>query len=252
MKINEIERLLGITRANIRYYEAEDLVHPKREDNGYRDYSEKDVDELKKILVLRKMGIPVSSIRKIFNGDLTLQDAARQSVDDLQAQMAELSGALSLCEEIANSNYSVEEMDTSSIMTKIQTEEDKGIRFISIANDLLDFESKSLGIYVGDKNDSIGVKAKNLTLFILAVAVTWGVLWKIFKWGPFWENFLSVLIVNSSLILLYGVIFFIGRKNAKAGDIALKTVRIIAGIILISVLIFLVIVLLNSKLHFWY
>lgn len=116
----------------------------------------------------------------------------------------------------------------------------------------MDFESKSLGIYVGDKNDSIGVKAKNLTLFILAVAVTWGVLWKIFKWGPFWENFFSILIVDSSLILLYSVIFFIGRKNAKAGDIALKTVRIIAGIILISVLIFLVIVLLNSKVHFWY
>lgn len=48
MKINEIEELLQISRANVRFYEKEGLLHPKRGDNGYRDYSEEDIACLKK------------------------------------------------------------------------------------------------------------------------------------------------------------------------------------------------------------
>ena len=40
MTIKEIETLSGLTRANIRFYEAEGLIAPARGENGYRDYSE--------------------------------------------------------------------------------------------------------------------------------------------------------------------------------------------------------------------
>ncbi|MFA6783241.1 MAG: MerR family DNA-binding transcriptional regulator, partial [Sedimentibacter sp.] len=40
MLIKEIENLSGMERANIRFYEREGLITPKRLDNGYRDYSE--------------------------------------------------------------------------------------------------------------------------------------------------------------------------------------------------------------------
>ena len=39
LKINEVEALVGITRKNIRFYEAEGLLSPRRNSqNGYRDY----------------------------------------------------------------------------------------------------------------------------------------------------------------------------------------------------------------------
>ncbi|MCD7863637.1 MAG: MerR family transcriptional regulator [Lachnospiraceae bacterium] len=47
-KIREIEALFGMTRANIRFYKAEGLLNPAREENGYRDYSEEDLEILKK------------------------------------------------------------------------------------------------------------------------------------------------------------------------------------------------------------
>ena len=40
MKINEAEQLLGITKANIRFYEKEGLLTPSRNESSYREYSD--------------------------------------------------------------------------------------------------------------------------------------------------------------------------------------------------------------------
>ena len=40
MKINEVEAAVGVTKKNIRFYEEEGLISPRRESgNGYRSYS---------------------------------------------------------------------------------------------------------------------------------------------------------------------------------------------------------------------
>ena len=50
MKIYQVEELVGITKKNIRFYEEEGLLNPERDPlNGYRDYTLKDVQQLKKI-----------------------------------------------------------------------------------------------------------------------------------------------------------------------------------------------------------
>ena len=58
MKINEVEALVGITKKNIRFYEAEGLLSPRRNSqNGYRDYGTPEVDALRRIKLLRKLGV---------------------------------------------------------------------------------------------------------------------------------------------------------------------------------------------------
>lgn len=50
MTIKEVEERTGLTRSNIRFYEKEKLIQPIRnESNGYREYTEKDVEDIKKI-----------------------------------------------------------------------------------------------------------------------------------------------------------------------------------------------------------
>mgnify|MGYP003270895281 CR=1 FL=1 len=50
MKINEVEAAVGVTKKNIRFYEEEGLISPRREPgNGYRSYSEADVERLRRI-----------------------------------------------------------------------------------------------------------------------------------------------------------------------------------------------------------
>ena len=63
--IKEVEKKLNITRANIRFYEKEGLLQPKRCDNEYRDYSEDDLKRLEKILIFRKCNISIENIQHI-------------------------------------------------------------------------------------------------------------------------------------------------------------------------------------------
>ena len=59
MKINEVEALVGITKKNIRFYEDAGLLFPRRNsENGYRDYGDADVEILRRIKLLRKLGFP--------------------------------------------------------------------------------------------------------------------------------------------------------------------------------------------------
>lgn len=56
MNIKEIEQRTGLSRANIRYYEDEGLLHPPRRENGYRDYGPEELDALLRIRLLRRLG----------------------------------------------------------------------------------------------------------------------------------------------------------------------------------------------------
>ena len=48
MNIKETEARTGMTRANIRYYEAEGLIAPMRKENGYRKYAGETIRYLNK------------------------------------------------------------------------------------------------------------------------------------------------------------------------------------------------------------
>ena len=43
MKINEVEKITGLTKKAIRLYELRGLITVERGENGYRDYSERDI-----------------------------------------------------------------------------------------------------------------------------------------------------------------------------------------------------------------
>lgn len=59
---NEIQHKTGLTRKAIEYYEEKGLINPQKNENGYRNYSENDLNILKKIALLRKIGMNVGEI----------------------------------------------------------------------------------------------------------------------------------------------------------------------------------------------
>ena len=93
MKINEAETILGVPKATIRFYEKEGLLSPKRNSNSYREYSDADIERLKKIIVFRKIGMPVEHIKMVLNSELPLKTAVSRNIDSLHQQMKELEGA---------------------------------------------------------------------------------------------------------------------------------------------------------------
>ena len=68
MKIKQVEELVGITRKNIRFYEEQGLLSVERAENGYREYSLKDVKRLQEIRFLRKLLSPSRICGKFSRG----------------------------------------------------------------------------------------------------------------------------------------------------------------------------------------
>ena len=91
LKINEVEALVGITKKNIRFYEAEGLLAPRRNsDNGYRDYGEEDVAVLRRIKLMRKLGLPLEDIRQMLSGAHTVGDGMRRHLVTLERERQNL------------------------------------------------------------------------------------------------------------------------------------------------------------------
>lgn len=66
---NEIQNKTGLTRKAIEYYEGKGLINPQKSENGYRDYSEKDLDVLTKVALFRKIGLSLAEIEDCLSSD---------------------------------------------------------------------------------------------------------------------------------------------------------------------------------------
>lgn len=67
--ISKLAKLSGISTRTLRYYDQIKLLSPaKRDENEYRVYGEKEVDQLQQILFYRELGVPLEEIGQILNG----------------------------------------------------------------------------------------------------------------------------------------------------------------------------------------
>ena len=101
MKIKEVEKQVGITSRNIRYYEEEGLINPGRnKDNNYCEYSEADVWLLKRARLLRVLGVSISEIKAINERETSLNDVIRLRMAELQNQQHKIDGMIKICSTI--------------------------------------------------------------------------------------------------------------------------------------------------------
>ena len=132
MTIKEVEKKLNISRANIRFYEKEGLLEPKRCDNEYRDYSEDDLKRLEKILLFRKCNISIENIRLIFNGTKRIDEIFKEQISVIENEVKQLEGAKLMCKKLAQEKSSVDKMDANKYINIMNSEEQKGNKFYNI------------------------------------------------------------------------------------------------------------------------
>lgn len=97
MTVKEMEQESGMTRANIRYYEAEGLLTPIRGANKYRDYSEEDLETLKKIKLLRSLDFSLEEIKAFQSGSRELSEALDRQLVKLQQEKTQIEHSQELC-----------------------------------------------------------------------------------------------------------------------------------------------------------
>lgn len=90
MTTHEVAELLHINKQTILYYEKEGLLLPKRNENGYRDYREEDIDTLKLIQTLRLMECSIEEIRKILSHQESIQEVLKEKQEFLKQKRIEI------------------------------------------------------------------------------------------------------------------------------------------------------------------
>lgn len=125
MNIKDVEKHTGMTRASIRFYEAEGLVKPLRSENGYRDYTEKDTDLLQKIKLLRILSVPIEEIKCILQGDADLKDIAQKNAARLEKEHNRIEISKAICGEFAEREISFHDLDAVKYLHTIERVLDK-------------------------------------------------------------------------------------------------------------------------------
>ena len=106
MKTHELEKELGISKHTIFYYEKEGIVTPQRDENGYRSYSQDDLQKLIMVKFLRNLNISIDDVKVILNNELDFKECLEinqihlekqiKSLEEVDYAILETSGKLSV------------------------------------------------------------------------------------------------------------------------------------------------------------
>lgn len=80
--IGEIAELLGVSKDTIRIYEEQGLIFPVRDENGFRRYTEEDLDRLIPVKFYRENALPMKDLRR-----LMIQKSRESSLALLEEQI---------------------------------------------------------------------------------------------------------------------------------------------------------------------
>lgn len=244
MTIKDVETLLDIPRATVRFYEKEGLFSPTREGNGYRDYSDEDVEKLKKIIILRKIGLPVEEISDLFDGVKTLEEVLDANIVNLQKQMEELKGAMKLSQKMKEDTVQIASMDVNIYWNTIEEEEKQGNQFIDIAKDIVEIEKGVLASYFSctDINGKPYDSLPKIILNVFACVVLAGVIICIYEgtWSAqnYWRAIQSIIALVLLEMFLSIPWYFLGKKFEWIRNNRRK-LFVIAGLCLVVILLIL-------------
>ena len=129
VKINEVEAQVGITKKNIRFYEEQGLLSPRRDSaNGYRDYGEAEVAILRRIKLMRKLGVPLEEIRRMQAGG-TVADGMRRHLVTLERERKSLEQSILLCQSLKDREERLDALDAAALLEEMEQLEQRGTTF---------------------------------------------------------------------------------------------------------------------------
>jgi len=120
MTMKEIEQESGMTRANIRYYEAEGLLTPARGANGYRDYSDEDLEVLKKIKLFRSLHFSLEEIKDLQTGRRNLPEALGRQLIKLQQEKTQIEHSQELCRVMLDEGARYQTLDAQRYLAILE------------------------------------------------------------------------------------------------------------------------------------
>lgn len=159
MQISEMEIRSGMERANIRFYEREGFLTPERMDNGYRKYSEEDLQILLRIKLLRSLHISLEEIKALKDRSRDLTETLSQQMVKLEREQQDAALAREICRAMQGDRVSFENLDARKYLEGIdRTVQETGSSYFAVKGDRLPqvfhpwrrFLARMLDLYIYD------------------------------------------------------------------------------------------------------
>ena len=118
MLINQIAKKCNITKKAVQYYVETGLLNPKILENGYKDFSEQDVNLLKKVVLYRKLGLGVVDIKIVIKNPEELSRVLYQKTLELEREKAkyELLKRIETGEKVENLETEIFNINSTKII----------------------------------------------------------------------------------------------------------------------------------------
>ncbi len=108
MNIGQAAKLTGLLPETLRYYEDIELVAPDRSANGYRVYSEGNIQRLQFLKVCRNLGFSVEDCRLLLSLEhneehdkIELREIAKQKLSEVDQKISDLNSLKLMLSEMS-------------------------------------------------------------------------------------------------------------------------------------------------------
>ena len=91
MQLKEVIEKTKLTKKAVRYYESRELISVKKKENGYRDYSDENIDRLVEIKKLRNLDFSIQEIQMFFESDQEKAELLTKKITEMDLQQNTLS-----------------------------------------------------------------------------------------------------------------------------------------------------------------
>jgi DNA-binding transcriptional MerR regulator len=115
--ISQFCRITGTTKRTLHYYDQINLLKPKKQANGYRQYTENDFLTLQQILTLRYLGSSIANIKKILQSSRSSpNEILEKQAATLKSKARVMNKVAGLIEDATFLNKETQKMDWSLIL----------------------------------------------------------------------------------------------------------------------------------------
>lgn len=110
--VSQLARLSGVSARTLRYYDAIDLLSPKRvNSSGYRIYGQREVDLLQQILFYRELALSLEEIKQIMSSEnFDIESALQSHLEQLTREKERLEGLIQTVKASLNASKGEEKM----------------------------------------------------------------------------------------------------------------------------------------------
>lgn len=145
MRPKEIQEKLGIEADRIKLFKREGIFYPENPPSGNRgtNYTETDFENLRLIVVLTKSGLTCRDIRKMQDGECSLNEAIVSRMNNIEAEIVRKQNALSMLSEILDDKAEFETFETEHYWDVIARREAAGDEFVDV-EDMYGYQAISL------------------------------------------------------------------------------------------------------------